>query len=258
MKRLPLAEIEDQPWCPRAVRDGGTDWLGFMANATRAFSAAVPKLQAAMDAMGTRRIVDLCAGGGGPWLTLARDLAGAGDVEVVLTDLYPNLDALRAVRSGAAGVRVHDDPVDATNVPPEFVGVRTMFNSFHHFRPALARAILADAVRKRQAIAVFEGFDHRALGVLAVLLQLPTILLLTPLVRPFRWSRLLLTYVLPLIPALVLFDGTVSVLRLYSPEELRALVREIDGHEAFDWDIGTTPVPRSPLGLIHLVGTPRA
>ena len=32
----------------------------------------------------------------------------------------------------------------------------------------------------------------------------------TPFVRPFRWSRLLFTYVIPLIPLLVLFDGTVS------------------------------------------------
>ena len=49
------------------------------------------------------------------------------------------------------------------------------------------------------------------------------VLLLTPAIRPFRWSRLFWTYVIPAVPALVLFDGIVSCLRIYSPEELRAL-----------------------------------
>jgi hypothetical protein len=35
----------------------------------------------------------------------------------------------------------------------------------------------------------------------------------TPWIRPFRWSRLLWTYVVPIIPAVLLFDGIVSCLR---------------------------------------------
>jgi hypothetical protein len=83
------------------------------------------------------------------------------------------------------------------------------------------------------------------------------VLLLTPFVRPFRWSRILLTYALPLIPALVLFDGTVSMLRIYLPDELRELVASVEGNETFDWDIGRLPIPRMPIGITYLVGTPR-
>jgi len=48
------------------------------------------------------------------------------------------------------------EPVDATNVPADLRGARTVWNAFHHSRPEQARSILANAVADRQAIAVFE------------------------------------------------------------------------------------------------------
>ena len=49
--------------------------------------------------------------------------------------------------------------------------------------------------------------------------------LMTPFMRPFRWSRLLLTYPLPLVPLTCLWDGIVSQLRAYTADELVELVR---------------------------------
>jgi len=257
MRRRQLIEIEDLTWCPRAVRDGGTDWLGFMANGTGIYSAVAPKIRAAMAATGTNRVLDLCSGGGGPWLTLERTLARTGPVEVTLSDLYPNLSAFDDVRARSGGrVRGESCSVDATNVPPESDGVRTMFSAFHHFPPAVAAAILGDAVRKRRAIAIFEPTNSRAAGLAAMPLQLPAILLLTPFVRPFKWSRLALTYLPPLIPLLVLFDGTVSMLRFYLEDDLRELIPHVPDYDTFAWDIGSTRLV-GPFGITHLVGTPK-
>jgi hypothetical protein len=61
MRRLQLVEIEDLAWCPRAVRDGATDWLSFMANVSKVFSATAPKIRAVMDRMHTGDVVDLCS-----------------------------------------------------------------------------------------------------------------------------------------------------------------------------------------------------
>jgi hypothetical protein len=257
MRRRQLVEIEDLAWCPRAVRDGGTDWLGFMFNATGIYSPVLPKIRAAMTATGTTRVLDLCSGGGGPWLTLEHELAKTGPVEVRLSDLYPNVGAFDDLRVRSGGrVTGASRSIDATNVPPEFDGVRTMFSAFHHFSPDMAAAILGDAVRKRRAIAVFEAINSRVAGLVGMPLQLPATLLLTPFIRPFKWSRLALTYLPPLIPLLVLFDGTVSMLRLYLEDDLRDLVSHVPGHETFTWDIGSTPL-LGPLGVMHLVGTPK-
>jgi len=259
MRRVHLLEIEDQPWCPAPVRDGGTDWLHFMANRHKAFNAMAPRLRRMIERCGARGIVDLCSGGGGPWLALAPLLAAPGSGAIRLTDSYPNVAALNRVSAASEGrIAFCAEPVDAANVPAGFDGVRTIFNAFHHFRPHEARAILADAVAQRRAIAIVEGADHRLLGVLLILLMPLAMLLLTPLIRPFRWSRILLTYLLPLIPLLALFDGTVSMLRIYSPEELREMVAGIPGSESFEWDIGTQPVRGSPVGLTYLIGLPVA
>jgi hypothetical protein len=45
----------------------------------------------------------------------------------------------------------------------------------------------------------------------------------TPFMRPFLWKRLLFTYPLPCVPMICLWDGFVSQLRAYTPDELRAL-----------------------------------
>ena len=230
-----------------------------MANATKVFSAVVPKIRSAMSSSGTDQVLDLCSGGGGPWLTLVDDLARTGPVEVRLSDRFPNVVTLLALQQRSHGrLGFCEQPVDATNVPKELAGVRTLFNCFHHFPPEAATAILSDAVVKRRPIAIFEGVSHRTIGLMAMPLQLPAILLLTPFVRPFRWSRIALTYLVPLIPFIVLFDGTMSMMRLYLPDELRALVEKVPGAHSFEWDIGTTtPVPGIGIGLTHLVGVPK-
>lgn len=142
-------------------------------------------------------------------------------------------------------------------MPADLEGVRTVFKAFHHFPPEAARSILADAVAKRRAIAIVEGTNSRAIGVIAVPLQLPAILLFTPFVRPFRWSRLLLTDAVPLIPLVVLFDGTVSFLRVYLEDDLRRLVRQVPDQDRFNWEIGSVPLAGTPIGLTYLIGTPK-
>jgi len=71
------------------------------------------------------------------------------------------------------------EPVDVTGVPDELVGFRTLFSAFHHFRPEQARAILGDAVRKHQGIAIFEGTYHSALAMFLMLLVPLMVLLVT-------------------------------------------------------------------------------
>ncbi len=136
--RVHLVEIHDLPSCPPSLRDALTDFLAFTANLAGAYDPVAPLLRRAVARTGAHRIIDLCSGAGGPWRTLAAQVG----VPVVLTDRYPHGD--NVVR------------VDARAVPAELDGFRTMFTAFHHFRPPEARAILADAVQRRQGIGVFE------------------------------------------------------------------------------------------------------
>lgn len=258
MRRLHLLEIEDQPWCPAPIRDAGTDFLRTALRVGNNYGPVVPRLREALRRTGARRVVDLCSGGGGPWPRLVRDLDREEPrVEVVLTDRYPNLEALRRVRDESGGrLGFHPEPVDALRIPPELDGFRTLFSGFHHFRPVDARAILADAVRSRQGIAVFETTERTPLAVALTALSPLFVLLLTPFIRPFRWSRLLWTYLVPVVPPFVLFDGVVSCLRTYTPAELRELVEPFAG-DGYTWEIGEERGP-GPIPVTYLIGYPSA
>jgi hypothetical protein len=98
-------------------------------------------------------------------------------------------------------------------------------------------------VAKGRGIAVFDGTRPRPWLWPLVLGTPLRVLLPTPFIRPFRWSRLFWTYVVPALPLVLLFDVLVSLLRLYSVEDLRDLTAGLD---QYDWDIGTVwarPVP---------------
>lgn len=256
MRRLHLFEIEDQSWCPRPVRDAATDFLQLALHVGNNYAPIAPLLRRTIERLGTPRVVDLCSGGGGPWLRLLPEVNGpASSVQVYLSDKYPNSEAFRRAQIRSGG-RLHflAEPVDATRMPKELVGFRTLFTAFHHFPPAAARAILEDAVRNRQGIGIFEATQRSVLSVLLTALSPLLVLLATPWVRPFRWSRLLWTYLIPLVPLVVLIDGIVSCLRTYSPGELRELVDGLGGDD-YLWEIGVMK-GQAPVPITYLVGSP--
>jgi hypothetical protein len=265
MRRVQFIELHEQPWLPSSIRDEITDALQFGLNLFKAYAPIAPLLQGVLDSTGKRSIVDLCSGGGGPWLDLSRKLqsqklqGGAPGLQIShiwLTDKYPNLTALE--NAGAASenhITYYPDSVDAKKVPSELKGFRTMFTSFHHFSPEEARAILQNAVDAGEGIGIFEITRRTPLtiGLMFAWALMPFVY--TPWIRPFRWSRLLWTYLIPIIPLVFLFDGVVSCLRTYRPEELREIVDKLAASE-YQWEIGEHSSGRVPI--TYLIGYLRA
>ncbi len=180
------------------------------------------------------------------------------DLQVLLTDYYPNHAGFARLQSRFPGkVSSHPASVDARRVPAELRGFRSMFTGFHHFQPAEARAILADAVTQGQAIGIFEATRRDMPSLLAMLLSPLIVLLSSPFIKPFQLSRLFWTDLLPALPLLVAWDGMVSCLRTYTPQELRAMVTTIPGHEQYNWLIGEERVVRQAAPVTYLIGWPR-
>lgn len=256
MRRWHLFEIEDQPWCPVVLRDAATAYLTTMTRFWGLFDAAGPLVERLLEHTEDRRIVDLCSGAGGPGKALVDHFEAQGaPVRVHCTDLFPNQEALAHVAAESGGqLTFSAEPIDATAVPTELRGVRTLFNAFHHLRPAQARGVLEDAVRSGHPIAVFEFVDRQP-HVLAGLPGLPfAVLAALPFCRPFRWAWVPWTYVVPLLPLLVTWDGFVSCMRVYSPPELEELVAGLD---TYDWEIGRIPLPYGVGVGTYLLGAPR-
>jgi hypothetical protein len=258
MGRIHLVEVQDLIWFPKSIRDGLTDNLQFAVNLTNQFSSIISHLLKALRHTRVQKIIDLCSGSGGPWLRLYQALedAGKAPIEVVLTDKYPNTAAFRHAQSMSQGrISFLTESIDAMKVPHELKGFRTFFASFHHFQPDEAHAILRDAVDSGQGIGVFEVTSRRPSAFLLMCIAPLWVLIFTPFIRPFRWSRIVWTYIIPLIPIIGLFDGMVSCLRTYSVSELTDLVADLRGC-GYMWDIGEEKVAHSPVPITYLIGYP--
>ncbi|MDP2309776.1 MAG: class I SAM-dependent methyltransferase [Pseudomonadota bacterium] len=257
MKRSHLVELEDLAWFPAILRDGGTAYLELAVRLSGHAKLLGPKLAEAMKASGSTSIVDLCSGGGGPVRTVLEALAEAGNpVTARLTDFYPNKPAFEHTAANSGGrITYEAAPVDATAVPPTLTGFRTIFNAFHHFRPDVARRILADAASARRPIGVFEIVSREPFTLVALLTAPLGVVLTMPLWRPFRWQWVLWTWLVPLMPLFVLWDGIVSWLRIYDEDELRVLVAGIDAPD-YTWEIGRIRLGSAPAHATYLIGLP--
>ena len=257
-RRIHAFEFEDQSWFPAELRGYLTDILHAAHRVFRIHRSWAPHIAELMQQTGEHRLVDLCSGGGGPALAIAEQLRRDHHLEpdLTLTDLYPNRTA--SARINAAGrpdLRYLERPVDATRVPAELEGVRTMFAGFHHMPEQAARSILADAFHSRRCICIFE-LTCNSPGAQLTYLAIPLLTwLLTPLTRPLSIRRLLLTYALPVMPFLVTWDGMASHLRTYSVEELRGLTGGLRSPD-YRWEAGYLRRFPVPYRFPYLVGRP--
>lgn len=264
MRRVQWFELEDLPWMPTVIRDGGTDVLDAMFDRIGFYQAVVPAIVQLLGDVGASRVVDLGSGGGGGALQVHRAARAAGlDVEFVLTDRFPNAGGAARVNAfGDRRLRYDTTPVDALTGPIDESAVHTMCSALHHFPPQVVQRLIGRLVAHRVPIACLDVAASPMVRRLpALLMPVPmaanlvaltaAALVVMPLVRPVRPQQWLLTYLLPLIPALVAWDGTVSVLRAYTPDDLLALATAVPGANDYEWSAG-----RGGLAL-YLTGRPR-
>lgn len=261
MKRIHLFEFTDQPWYPQTFRQMQTDYLQFAATLGSGHKNLVPLFIKALTHAGTTDIVDLCSGGTGPWIHLQEQLHQAGiKVKIVLTDKYPNPNSIQNWKeSSRHGIEYLGESVDAMNVPSHLGGMRTLFEGFHHFQPEEAMAILNDAMDKKVAIGIFEASLKPPLGIFILLMSpimtILTYLLITPFIKPRKISRFLWTYLIPIVPLATCWDGVVSLLRVYSLEELKGLTTSLQSKD-YVWEPGKASTGTPIFEFTYLIGYP--
>jgi hypothetical protein len=251
-------EFEDQSWFPERIRDSMTDYLRFLFHTFKLYQPVLPILKEALVKTNTNQILDLCSGSGGAMESIYKDLKRtfSEDTKITLSDLFPSLLVYKHLSDKTGGgISYIGLPVDACNVPSELKGFRTLFSGFHHFDQEKAKEVLKNAVDARQGIGIFDGGNRSIWMILLIIVVHPIMLFLcTPFFRPFRISRLLFTYLIPIIPFCTVWDGVFSILRLYKPGELLLLANEADNTN-YTWSSGKI---RNKFGMsiAYLIGYP--
>ncbi|KJR86347.1 uncharacterized protein SPSK_02639 [Sporothrix schenckii 1099-18] len=215
-------------------------------------------------------MIDFCAGGGGPTPSIERVLNGsqsrkdskAAPTQFVLTDLHPHVEEWAAAAAASQHVRYAAQPVDACDADPKAIlneafgagsstaqstaladaRVCRLFSlAFHHFDDPLARDILKNTVETSDGFGIFELQD-RSLSAFVTTLIFGLGILLTAPYYAWRWRSpmtLVFTYLIPILPFVLVFDGWMSMLRTRTPDEVEALLRTCGASTADTdaWDL---------------------
>jgi hypothetical protein len=266
MKRVHVFEFEDAAWFPSWLRASMTNVIAVMGRAIGVDEVLSELVSRVLAQQRINRIVDLGSGAGGVMPDVVeriRSNADTAETSLLLTDLYPNGDAIAALEGTANGhVRYERESVDATDLASAPTGLKTMVNCFHHMRPEQARLILESARESRQPLLIYEMGDNKmpfalwCLGLpIAVPLGVLICFVLTPFVRPLTVRQLIFTYAIPLVPMFWAWDGQASMPRIYTPEDLDELLRGLES-EDYVWEKGEAKTPRGAKMGNYLLGFP--
>lgn len=244
LPRLQLFEFNDAPWAPALLRDTLVDSLSRALRLGRVLDGLTAPFDEFLDACGTRDVLDLCSGAGGPAAILFEAMRRRGrPVRFLLTDRFPQVARWAALQDAWPGrLEFVATPVDATRIPETLAPghARSIINALHHFPPALAREVLRGACEGAPGLFVAEGLVRNPLRFAAMGPAGLAALLAAPVSMPTRrLERALLTWASPLALAAATWDGLVSALRIYQPAELLEMVADLPGwrwhHGAFDY-----------------------
>lgn len=159
-----------------------------------------------------------------------------------LTDIKPHIDAWMAASAHSANLSFIPQPVDATDPPAAVISTTSpasntdaQFSSdtrvfrlyclaFHHFPDDLARKVLASTMDTSDGFAILELQDRRLASFLLMFLDFWLMFVVTIF---WFWKdplQLLFTYIVPILPFTLSFDGCVSSLRTRTFLEVMTLV----------------------------------
>jgi len=101
--------------------------------------------------------------------------------------------------------------------------------SFHHFDDEAARRVLKSTLETSDAFAIIELQDRKIGSLFLMVLEFWLVLFTTVFWFWDDWMHLLLTYGLPVLPAVHSFDGFVSCLRTRTFGETLRLIEDVQG-----------------------------
>lgn len=258
--RFQLFEFEDFPWFPDMIRTGGTDFLRYFLITSELYKPAIPLINQTLKDINETKIIDLCSGGGGYIEQVYDEInkISGHEISITLTDKFPNTAAYEFLKEKTNdGINYISVSTDAANVPQELKGFRTMFSAVHHFNPEQVKSVLRNAVENRAAIGFFDGGEKSIFAILGLMMIHPiAFFIFTPFFKPFKISRLFFTYIIPVIPIYTVWDGVVSILRMYTPAELRKIAESLEAGN-YIWKSGKTK-NRFGIRATYLIGYPKS
>jgi len=238
MKRVQLFEFEDLALLPNSIRSSITRLLIVLIKMMGIQHIISARIKRILKENNLNAIIDLGSGAGGVMPLIHYDIP---DVKIILSDLYPNQDAIQYIDSlGVKNLSYLDKPVNATHFESTPIGLKTMINCFHHMPPKQAREILESAYINKQPFLIYEMSENKMpffiwvlLLPISIVIMIIMVFFMTPFVKPLTWHQLVFTYLIPIIPFLYAWDGQASMPRMYTMNDMDVLLEGLSSDDYF-------------------------
>lgn len=244
MKRIHLFEFEDFNWFPSSIRDCLTRYLVTFHKLLNTKEQLADLVEEGLTHTDNKQVIDLCSGSGGPMLMVKDELKKKypnQSIKFIFSDLYPHKKFAKEINDkNDESISYLTEPVNATDVSENLKGLRTMICSMHHMKPDTAKSILKNAKEDKQPILIYEISDNGYpiwLWWTAIPFAFIMVFFITPMIRPMTWQQLVFTYLIPIIPLAVAWDGAVSNARTYTLNDMDILLEGLQDN--YTWKKGT-------------------
>jgi len=248
-KRRQLFEFTDLKWWPKYLRSMITTFLHANIEKYKPYSKKLDIIAKAMNSNKDNQIIDLCSGNLGPWIHLQEKLEKHyhHKTNIIFTDKYPNHKFTEKIQS-LDNCSYYSESVDARDVPNELIGIRTIFNGFHHFTPKDAYAIIDNSIQSNQPIIIFELLSRNWSDIIIVAIFTPFYTLLTlPFFMKLTLKNIVFTYIIPIFPIIFTWDTIVSHLRCYTEEEIEDMIVKADKNNNYTYIVGNYRAGKFPV-----------
>lgn len=227
MKRKQVFQFSNQKWYPSFLKRDMYEFMSWFVGKVNAAKPFLPVLEEVIGNTQTKTIINIDS------------KIGAG-IETLLP-LLPE---------GSEIINIELEKFSTHNK-----GIYTFINSFHQLDEKKAAYYLTQIANSGNSVAVLEGNNDSLWQVVGMTIFVPlTVILSAPFVQPFRITRLIFTYLIPILPVVTMLDGFLALFKLYNPNDLNELVSTIPVKN-YVWKSGKADNGRGGK-IIYLMGYP--
>jgi hypothetical protein len=225
MKRKHVPQFTNQKWFPTLLKTCIYEFMTWFVGKVKAAHPFVPVIKRGLQHTNPQQIINIDSQLGAGFETVQPLLDDALIVKNVLLEDFQTKEH----------------------------GLYVSVNAFHQLKVSEAKNLLHQIAKSGHPIVIVEGNNDSLWQVVGMTIFVPlTVLLTAPFVQPFRWERLLFTYLIPILPIVTFIDGFLALFKLYAPIDLNELTASIDVKD-YQWESGKLDNGRGGK-IIYLLG----
>lgn len=200
MKRKQIKQLINTTWYPKLLKQLTAEFLSWFVLKVNASKPFIPVIDKVLYETEQKSIINIDFG------------LGAG-LDVVKQFLDKN-------------IKITSYPYSEFNTSK--LGVYLFVNSFHQLSVNQAKNTLKRICESGNPVVVLEGNNDSLWQIVGMTFFVPmSVIFSAPFVKPFRFSRVIFTYFVPILPFTIVIDGCIALLKLYNPSDLNELVKEL-------------------------------